>query len=588
MNAAVWRQRFVLAAVAFVPLWWTAPGKVSADTKSYLTIEPGRLLAKAPWMWDRSIGLGTVSHQTIGYLFPLGPYYWAMDRLGTPDWLAQRLWLGLVFFAAGCGVIHLVRLWGWSGPGVLVAALAYQLSPYVLDYAARISVILLPWAALGWLLSFTIRAVRDGGWRWPAAFALVVTVVGGVNATALVLAGIAPLVWIVHALATRAVTRRAAIGASARIGVLTATISAWWLAGLAVQGRYGIPILRYTETYEAVARTSTAPEVLRGLGYWFFYGQDKVSAWVTPARPYTQQLWLVVLSYAVPAAALVALAATRWRQRGFVAALVVVGVVASVGSHPFAHPSPYGSLFKRLSHTTAGNALRSTPRAVPLVVLDLALAFGAGVAALAARWPRRRGALSIGACALVAANLPSLWTGSLLTAAIERPEHLPAYWTQAAAAIDGGDHQRRVLETPGADFANYRWGGTVDPITPGLIDRPYVARELVPYGSAAGADLLNAFERRLQDRIDEPAATAPLMRLLSVGTVVARNDLQYERYRLARPRTMADALAAADGLSPSQRFGAPVPNVPIARLPLVDAEELTTPADVIDPAPVTS
>ena len=30
---------------------------------------------------------------------------------------------------------------------MLVAALAYALSPYVLDYAARISVILLPWAA---------------------------------------------------------------------------------------------------------------------------------------------------------------------------------------------------------------------------------------------------------------------------------------------------------------------------------------------------------------------------------------------------------------------------------------------------------
>ena len=36
---------------------------------------------------------------------------------------------------------------------------------------------------------------------------------------------------------------------------------------------------------------------------------------------------------------------------------------------------------------------------------------------------------------------------------------------------------------PGADFASYEWGSTVDPILPGMMDRPYVARELIPYGS---------------------------------------------------------------------------------------------------------
>ena len=43
-----------------------------------------------------------------------------------------------------------------------------------------------------------------------------------------------------------------------------------------VQGTYGIDVLRYTETAQTVADASTAPEVLRGLGYWFFYGDDKL------------------------------------------------------------------------------------------------------------------------------------------------------------------------------------------------------------------------------------------------------------------------------------------------------------------------
>ena len=37
------------------------------------------------------------------------------------------------------------------------------------------------------------------------------------------------------------------------------------LAGLAVQGAYGIPILRYTETYHTVANAALSTELLRGL-----------------------------------------------------------------------------------------------------------------------------------------------------------------------------------------------------------------------------------------------------------------------------------------------------------------------------------
>ena len=91
-----------------------------------------------------------------------------------------------------------------------------------------------------------------------------------------------------------------------------------------------------------------------------------------------------------------------------------------------------------------------------------------------------------------------------------------------------------MLEIPGADFASYRWGQTVDPITPGLMDRPYVARELVPWGSPASADLLNALDRRLQEGVLEPSAIAPIARLMSVGDVVYRADLETDRFDLVR------------------------------------------------------
>ena len=103
----------------------------------------------------------------------MGPYYWLMQTLGFPDWVAQRIWLGTILFAAGAGVLFLMRRWagahlaparaGWSLPPRSTCC-----RPYVLDYAARISVILLPWAALPWLIGMAMRAAREGGWRWPA------------------------------------------------------------------------------------------------------------------------------------------------------------------------------------------------------------------------------------------------------------------------------------------------------------------------------------------------------------------------------------------------------------------------------------
>ena len=114
------------------------------------------------------MGLGTVTHQRIGFLWPMGPFYWAAQGLHIPVWAAQRLWVGALLFAAGAGVLYLCRTVGLQGPGRFVAAFAFMLSPYFLEYVGRISILLLPWAGLGWLLAIVIRAVRTPGWRYPA------------------------------------------------------------------------------------------------------------------------------------------------------------------------------------------------------------------------------------------------------------------------------------------------------------------------------------------------------------------------------------------------------------------------------------
>jgi arabinofuranan 3-O-arabinosyltransferase len=570
-----WLPLAVLAVLVYVPLLLTDPGQVVADTKSYLYLDPGRLLSRAVSMWDPHVGLGTVPHQQIGYLWPAGPWYWFFEQLGVPDWVAQRLWLGTIMVSAGGGVLFLGRTWRWRPTSATAAAFLYALSPFVLTLAARISVLLLPFAGLPWLLALTVRALHSKGWRHPALFGLTVATVGSVNATSIVLVGLVPVGWILYsAFGSRDVSTSRATTTAAKIGAVTIAVNLWWISGLSVQATDGIDVLRYTETAQVVADASVSHEVLRGLGYWFFYGGDRLGPWIEPSVDYTQRLWLLGLTYALPIIGLLALGVVRWRHRGFLVGMLLVGTVVAVGAHPWSSPSPAGGFIKAFLLTDLGLAMRSLPRAVPLVALAIALAIGAAVGAMAEQVTRRGLVGAVAVAGLAYAALPPLWLRDMAPVNLQRPEDIPDHWYEAGEHLEERDDGTRVLEIPGIDFASYRWGNTVDPITPGLIDRPYVARELIPYGTPASADLLNAIDLELQEQTMPERGLAPLARLLGVGDVVLRNDTQYERYNTPRPRSLLDLVSSMPGLGEPTTFGDDVPNVPIDDAPMVDEQHL--------------
>jgi arabinofuranan 3-O-arabinosyltransferase len=564
-----WKPLLPVAVLCYLPFLLTRPGLVSADTKSYLYLDPGRLLGRAWSMWDPSVGMGTVSHQTVGYLWPMGPWFWAFEQAGAPDWIAQRLWWGSLLFAAIAGAAYLLRRFELPAVAIWPAAIAFGLSPYAVAYLGRLSGVLMPAIGLPWLLAFTIQAVRTRGWRYPALFALVAATVGSVNLTALVLAGIAPVLWLAYVLIVREASLRRVATVVAQIGLLTTATSAWWLAGLSIQATHGIDIVRYSESAEVVARTSVSFEVLRGLGYWFFYGGDKLQLWIEPSFQYTQRPWIIAVTFAIPIGALLAAGYGRWRHRTYFAVLFVVGSLVAMGAHPWFEPTPLGALTKAFLGTERGLAFRSLPRAVPVIALASAALLAGALARLAVRSPK---AVRVGAVAIVAASIVGmvpLWQRSIVQDSLSRGD-VPAYWTEAGRVLDERDDGTRVLEVPGSDFASYRWGNTVDPITPGLMDRPYVARELVPYGTPPSADLLNDLDLLLQERTLDPEAIAPVARLMRVGDIVVRGDLQYERYALARPRLVWDLLSGAPGLGEPIPLTEPTRNEPIPQLQLQD------------------
>ena len=581
----------VLGLVAFVPPFFSAPGALAADTKTYLYLNPGRLLQRAIHLWDPSVAAGTVPHQNIGYLFPMGPYYWLMAHAGVPIWIAQRLWWGTTFLCACLGVLALFRLLDPDRTdigtgGRFVAALTYQLSPYVVPYVARHSVLLGAWAALPWFIVLTSHAIRRGGWRWPAGFALVLLLVGSINASSLLFVALGPLAWVPYEIfVVRSVPWRRALAAVGRIGLLSLGVSLWWIGGLIVQGRYGVDVLRYTETPHTVAGTSTAVETIRQLGYWYFYGRELFFPFTPQSRAYVSHLWVIAASFAVPILAVASAVSTRWRHRVFLVWLIVIGVVVSVGGHRWSIPSLYQWLWDRFSTTSSGLALRSTPRAVPLVALGLAGLIGAGVTAFGRAVPRAHRPLLGVTVAIVAVNLPPLFTGDLVARAQRQPEQVPSYWKQVAARLSAKDDGSRALVLPGTDFAAYRWGFTLEPILPGLTDRPTLQRETVPYGGLGTVDLLAALDRRLQEGVLDPNAIAPIARRLGVGDIVAQSDLAYERYRTTRPGPLDKILAAAPGLAAPELFGPPSQNEPSTG-PLLDERTLGDPTSTAAAAPV--
>ena len=247
-------------------------------------------------------------------------------------------------------------------------------------------------------------------------------------------------------------------GGAAHRAPVARHVSLWWIAGLWAEGAYGINILKYTETLPTVTVTSLASEVIRGLGYWYFYGQDKLQPWTTGSLGYTQWPWLIAVSFAVPAICFLFGMLARWRYRAFATGLVVLGVVVAVGAYPYTNPTPLGNLIKTAgSDSTVGLAMRSSNRIVPVVILGLALLLGAGISAIrrSVRWAGL--VVLVLSAALLAANLPPLWDGTLVASNLDRPSALPSYITEAAHYLDAR------TTTPGCS----RYPGRTSPTTAG-------------------------------------------------------------------------------------------------------------------------
>ena len=329
---------------------------------------------------------------------------------------------------------------------------------------------------------------------------------------------------------------------------------------IVIQGRRGADVLAYSESLESVSYTSTSTEVWRSLGYWLTYVRDAYAPTTTAGRDYMVSGRLIATGFALLLVGLAGLVLTRWQERRFAVALVVTGVVLGVGVHPIDDPSPLMDLLLGDGTSGAALALRSSTRAVPMLMLGLALGAGALADAMA---PLRLAGrvswrpLAATAVGLLARRQPPGAHGAPPRRPGDRPRPGPAgrLVRRPPPPSTPPTPAGACSSCPGQEFGAFRWGYTVDPPLPGMIDRPLVTRDLLPLGSAAAMDLLYALDDRFQSGTVEPATIAPIARLLGADTGVA--------VRRRRLRPLPDA-APGDRPRPlrRRRAGPRAPAVP--------------------------
>lgn len=557
-----------LAVPAYLSLLLSSPGRVAGDTKLYLYLDPRRLIADSLWTWDTRQFGGWVPHQNVGYLWPTGPFYALFDALRIPDWVAQRLWLGTIMTVAGIGCLWFGRRLGSSTTAAFLAATVYEFSPFVLPYISRTSALLLPWALLPWLCGVAMIASRR--WLAVAAFGFLVLSSGGLNATALLMIAPGPAIWIIHQWRSGRLSTGRTLRTMFLLGAVSLLVSAWWLSGLFVQGRYGAAVLSYSESLVSTAATSSAPEVLRGLGYWLFYDRNDVVALTSASAAHQESLVVLAAGGLLVVLGLWGILGDRkWRWP--LMTMVLVGTVLAVGPHPFNDPSPIWSLAVEHPKSALSMALRSSTRAVPLIVLAIALGIGTLIdrvrSSTGSGTTVRSRLVVVFVALLVVLDAPAVVSGDLIDPSLTRPERLPQAWYDTATFLDDRfdeGYTGSVLLVPGIESAAYRWGYPVDPILPGLTKKPFLSRDWLPLGSAPMMDLLYALDDAFQSGTAGAASVAPIARLLGADTVMVVTSHQYERFGTIRPET-ADALLGADppGLRLLKTFGSMKENIAV-------------------------
>ncbi len=556
---SVWRIREIaicvgLTAIAFLQ----QPGRIVADSKIDLAVNPVGWLERSLHLWDPANAFGQLQNQAYGYLWPIGPFFAAGAGLQIPTWAVQRLWWALLFCVAFTGVVRLANRLDIGTPAArLIAATAFALSPRILTELGSLSVEAWPGAVAPWVLVPLIGLARGARMRRAVALSgLAVACAGGVNATATLAVLPLAVLWLLSLSPAR--RRFACLGAWS-LAVLAAT--AWWLVPLAVLGRYSPPFLDYIETSAATTGITDSVSILRGASQWVAYLGSPFGAVLPAGARLADEPLLIVATVVVAALGLAGLSRRGMPHRGFLVTGLVLGLALVGLGHVSDLPGTFAADQQHFLDGI-GAPLRNVHKFDVLLRLPLALGL-AHLLGVLARWGAvvRRGfryspapaaiVTVVSLAAIGVAAIPAFAGDLAPTGGFQA---VPTYWRTAAHWLDANAPQQRILVVPGARFATYIWGRTVDEITQPLLSGPSAVRNAVPLTPPDTIRLLDSIGSTLSTGAGS-AGLADVLARSGVSYVLLRSDLDYGRSGASEPIVVEQALRRSPGLSMVASFG---------------------------------
>jgi arabinofuranan 3-O-arabinosyltransferase len=537
-----------LALLAFV----TRPGSILADTKIDMAIDPAGFLSRALHLWDPA-QFGQLQNQSVGYFFPMGPFFVLGKLIALPGWVVQRLWLTAISVAAFLGIVRLAARLEIGSPGSRIAAgLAYALAPRALTLLGVNSGELLPAAMLPLILIPLVSLMRHAPemsrrdrLRAAAQSAVAVALASGMNAASIVAVLTVAVLYVMTGEHAGPRWRVLAWWVPA-----AALATCWWTIPLLLQGKYAVSILPYSESAAITTSVTSLSDTLRGTEDWTSYLVVNGLPWWPVGFAIATGVLPAILTGVLSGLGLGGLLRARMPERRFVLCALLAGLVI-VGS---GYVSGLGNpLAGAVDHVINGPLapLRNVRKFDPLIRLPIAL----GVAHLLAsvRRPRMRATVrGATAAALALLVLPAATSG--LSQGGDFPQ-FPGYWVSAVGWLNAHATNQAVLEVPGARFGEYTWGRPMDDVMEALYSGDWASAQLSAIGSVGNTRLLDAIEQRVDAGDGSPGLTQLLARM-GVRYIVVRNDLIRSDLYGAWPARVADALSTSPGLVKVAQFGA--------------------------------
>lgn len=550
--------RFRLAAVSLglvLLAFVQSPGKVAADTKLDLVVDPVGFLQRAIGLWDPQGYFGQLQNQAYGYLVPMGPFFVLGKLAHLEPWVVQRAWWALLLVVAFLGTYRVLVALRVGTPATRVlGALAYALAPRILTELGAISSESMPMAFAPWILLPLIQGAAGGSTRRAAARSgLAIVLAGGVNAVATLAVLPLPAWWL---LTRERGPRRASLMRWWAVAVVTAC--AWWAIPLLVLGRYSPPFLDWIESAQISTSVTTLLDATRGTSHWLARivgpdGAEWPAGWLLVTVP--------VLVLATTGLAALGLAGASRRDnphRHFLVGAALIGLTLVTLGHLGPVTPPWAGAVRELLDGPLA-PFRNVHKFDP----TLRLAVAAGVAHLLAvvtpvrRWPSLRSVRVrqltvlglVSALALTAAP-------ALLGGLASRPRDVvrPDYWASAADWLAKSSSGGRALVVPAAPFGTYYWGRTNDDVLQPLARSPWGVRDAQPLSSAGNIRVMDAVDRVLGAGKPSPGL-ADFLAESGIDALVVRNDLDWRRARATRPELVHEALDNSPGLARAIGFG---------------------------------